>query len=689
MNRGGSQQPINGHARTPALESPEYSRAYATNGIPTSLPESAVGDRSVQGALKAAVEQLLARQEADGSWCAELEGSPILQSEYIMLLYFIGERDSERMHRLAASLRSEQIDSGGWANYPGGPAEVSTSVKAYFVLKLLGDAPDAPHMQRARREILSLDGIAASNSYTRIYLSIFGQWDWELCPAVPPEVILLPDWFPLTIYKMSSWSRGIVVPLSIIWAFKPQCEVPEHANISELIPGDATEKTVRKHRWGKGTLWGGFFYVTDFLLKFIGKLGIMPLRQKALAKAEQWIIERLEKSDGLAAIFPPIVNTIIALHCLGYSLNDKHVRSQIRELERLEVDRGPGELKIQPCFSPVWDTTNALTALLDAGLPGSHPAVVRGARWLLSKEVKLPGDWRLWYPAGEPGGWFFEYNNEFYPDADDTAEALHCLCRVEFDSDEEQQACRAAIERGLKWQFACQNPDGGWPAFDKNCDDEYLTYIPFADHNAMIDPSCCDITGRSLQALSKLGYTSESHEAGRAVDFLLASQESDGTWYGRWGINYLYGTWLAVQGLSAIGLDLSNERFRRIISWLETKQNADGGWGESAASYDDEDLRGKGESTASQTAWALMTLMDLGVTQSTALERGLEYLLTTQKDNGDWQEEAWTGTGFPRIFYLKYHMYSLYFPVMALARYQKMVTTDSHDGRKITSLLAG
>ncbi len=682
MDQRTTEQEIKNRSVFTGQQDTAYAGASRVNGsatpeltVPVNGDSPAAGSRQQQ-ALDRAVNHLLALQEADGSWCAELEGSPILQSEYIMLLYYIGERDSERLHRLAASLRAEQLTSGGWANYPGGPADVSTSVKAYFVLKLLGDLPEAEHMELAREEICRIGGIAATNSYTRIYLSIFGQWKWDLCPAVPPEVILIPDWFPLNIYKMSSWSRAIVVPLSIIWAFKPHCEVPQHANIDELKVGESQAKSARKYRWGKGTFWGGFFLVTDFLLKAIGKLGIMPLRQKALARAEEWIVQRLEKSDGVGAIFPPIINTIIAFDCLGYRKDDELQRSQIQELERLEVDRGPDQLKIQPCFSPVWDTTNALTAILDAGLPASDPAVQRAARWLLSKEVKLPGDWRLWYKGGEPGGWFFEYNNEFYPDADDTAEALHCLCRTDFDSPEESAACSAAIQRGLDWQFACQNPDGGWPAFDKNCDDEYLTYVPFADHNAMIDPSCCDITGRSLQALSKLGYTLEDSDVKRAVDFLLASQESDGTWYGRWGVNYIYGTWLAIQGLHAIGMDLSGERFQKVVGWLEKTQNSDGGWGESAASYDQPELRGDGESTASQTAWALMTLLNLDAGDSTALQRGLDYLMRTQKENGDWNEDAWTGTGFPRIFYLKYHMYSLYFPIMALARYNEYLESS-------------
>ncbi len=607
--------------------------------------------------LTAAREHLLALQTPGGYWCAELEGSPILQSEYILLLYLVGERDSARMHKLAGSLRTLQLESGGWPNFPGGPADVSTSVKAYFVLKLLGDGAEAPHMVRARGEILAMGGTAATNSFTRIYLSIFGQWHWSRCPAVPPEVILLPEVFPVNIYKMSSWSRSIVVPLSIVWAFRPVYEVPAAANIDELIASGKASKTAGELRWGKGTFWGRFFRLTDWILKAAEKLPLKPLRRKALERAEAWIVQRLEHSDGLGAIFPPIVNSIIAFRCLGYPPEHPHIQSLLHELERLEVDGG-AEMKIQPCFSPVWDTANAMTALLDAGVSPKDRAMRKGARWLLEKEVRHSGDWQLWHIKDRPGGWYFEFANEFYPDADDTAEVLSVLSRMRFGRPWEEENRAAAIQRGLDWQLACQNADGGWPAFDKDCDNEVLTFVPFADHNAMIDPSCCDITGRTLLALRQLDFQRDSLGIGNAVSYLLQAQEPDGTWYGRWGCNYIYGTWLALRGLRAAGVDLAQERFQKLMSWFEAKQNRDGGWGESPHSYDDPECKGEGPSTASQTAWALMALLDLGAIGSTAVAAGLDYLTRTQLPGGGWEEDAWTGTGFPRVFYLKYHMYA-------------------------------
>jgi len=656
------------------------SSGAALNGAPhpKSRDSSPIEASRLEAALEAARARLLSLQHPEGFWCGELEGSPILQSEYILLLYYVGERRSERMSRLAASLRNVQRSEGGWASYPGGPADVSTSVKAYFVLKLLGDSPDEPHMVRAREEILKLGGIAATNSFTRIYLSIFGQWDWARCPAVPPEVILLPERFPLNIYTMSSWSRSIVVPLSIIWAFRPVCDVPPEAGIGELTGRGEARRTARKARWGKGTFWGRIFRLVDHGLKAVEKLRLTPLRSKALEEAENWILERLAHSDGLGAIFPPIINSIIAFRCLGYPPEHPRLQALLHELEKLEVDEG-GEMKIQPCFSPVWDTANAMTALLDAGLPPDDAAMQRGARWLLDKEVRRPGDWKRWYFADRPGGWFFEFANEHYPDADDTAEVLCVLSRVRFDDPADEARRKAAISRGLGWQLACQNRDGGWPAFDKDCDDEYLTFVPFADHNAMIDPSCCDITGRTLHALRELGFDRDAVSIRHAVAYLAATREDDGTWYGRWGCNYIYGTWLALRGLRAAGIDLAGERFRNAAAWFEGKQNDDGGWGESPESYDLPGRKGLGPSTASQTAWALMALMDLEATQSPALKAGLDYLLRTQNPDGEWHEEAWTGTGFPRVFYLKYHMYALYFPLMALAHCRRWLADDDHN----------
>ncbi|MFI5181787.1 MAG: squalene--hopene cyclase [Thermoanaerobaculia bacterium] len=618
-------------------------------------------------AIEAARRYLLSIQQEDGHWCAELEGETILESEYVLTMHFLGRTAEPRVRKAAEYLRRQQLAEGGWSNHPGGPAEVSTSVKAYFVLKLVGDDPDSPHMVRARTVIQRLGGVEACNSFTKIYLAIFGQCSWSRCPAVPPELILLPDWLPFNIYKMSAWSRGIVVPLAIIWAKRPFCAVPERARIDELhVPHFHPVK----ERSPRERIWRLVFTAADHLLRGIESVGLKPLRERALRVSEAWIHERLEKSDGLGAIFPPIINTILALRCLGYESNDPRLLAQVHELERLELSDDE-TLRLQPCFSPVWDTALAIVALAESGVPADEPSLRRAARWLLDHEVSLPGDWKKSNPDGPVGGWYFEYANEFYPDTDDTAEVLTSLTRVRYPDAPAEAERVGAIERGQAWLLSMQNRDGGFGAFDRGCDLEVLTFIPFADHNAMIDPSCEDITGRALEAFHELGLP-VSHPAVRsAVRFLLERQEADGTWYGRWGVNYIYGTWLVVRGLALAGEDLRQPRYQRAAAWLRARQNADGGWGELPHSYDDPSKKGRGPSTAAQTAWTIMALVALGEGSSESVARGIEYLLREQQYDGSWKDDYWTGTGFPKVFYLRYHLYATYFPLWALSVYRK------------------
>ena len=633
---------------------------------PESAP-AAPARTSVDNAVEAAKRYLIATQAADGHWVGELEGDTILESEYVLTMHFLGRSGEERVRKAAEHLRRKQLPDGGWAIYEGGPAEVSSSVKAYFVLKLMGDDPNAPHMARARYTILSLGGIEACNSFTRIYLAIFGQCSWDDTPAVPPEIVLLPDRFIFNIYKMSSWSRGIVVPLSIIWASKPFCPVPEWAAISELhVP--RTETHVPRGR--RERYWRAFFTRIDHGFKRLEASGVTPLRKKALEACEAWIHERLALSDGLGAIFPPIINTILAFRCLGYSDDDPRLIAQVRELERLELE-DEETLHVQPCFSPVWDTALAIEALSDAGLPADDPVLLKAGRWLLDREVKEVGDWKKACPAAEPGGWYFEYANEWYPDTDDTAEVLTALSRVRFPGESEDLARQGAVARGQAWMLAMQNRDGGWGAFDKDCDNEVLTYIPFADHNAMIDPSCEDITGRALEAFHAIGVPAGHPAVRRAAAFLDAKQLPDGTWYGRWGCNYLYGSFLALRGLLHAGEDLRQPRFQQTADWIRANQNPDGGWGELPHSYDDPTTKGIGPSTPSQTAWALVTLFSTGDRDSDAVRRGVEYLLANQQYDGSWKDDHWTATGFPKVFYLRYHLYATVFSLRALALYTR------------------
>ncbi len=617
-----------------------------------------------RAAIEATQQYLIRNQHDDGHWCAELEGDTILESEYILAMHYIGRTHEDRVRKAANYIRKHALPDGGWAIYPGGAADVSASAKAYFTLKLLGDDPHAPHMTTAREVICNLGGLDATNSFTRLYLAIFGQYPWEKCPAVPPEIVLLPPWSPINLHDMSSWSRGIVVPLAVIWAHKPHCPVPEHANIPELRVDGA------EHEYKMTGKWSAFFMTIDTTLKAVENTHLTPLREKALKACERWMVGHFDKSDGIGAIFPPIVNSIIALRCFGYNNDHPLTQSQIAELEKLEIDEDD-TVRLQPCFSPVWDTAYVMHALLESGLDSKHPALVKAGEWILGKEVRVAGDWRIKSPHAKPGGWYFEYNNDFYPDMDDTFEVLTTLGRMTFPDEATEKQKQDAMQRAVDWITAMQNTDGGWGAFDRGCDKEFLTQIPFADHNAMIDPSTSDITARGVEALTFLGYGRNHPMVSRALQFLMKEQEPDGTWFGRWGVNYIYGTWLALCAYQAAGEDVQQTSVQRAAKWLRSIQNLDGGWGESPKSYEDSEHKGKGPSTASQTAWALMGLMATGDYDSLSVQRGVAYLLQTKRPDGSWFDEHWTGTGFPCVFYLHYHYYAIYFPLMALAIYSK------------------
>ena len=645
---------------------------------PDQQPVSKTIDRlaQVRQSVRRGRQYLLDLQEPDGHWCAELEGDTILESEYVLLLHYLGRTDEDRVRKAANFLRAKQLPDGGWAGYPGGGAELSTSVKAYFVLKLVGDDPDLPHMERAREVICRKGGLHACNSFTKIYLSIFGQYEWAKSPGVPPELVLLPLWFPINIYDMSSWSRAIVVPLSIIWAHKPTCPVPEHASIEELLV-ENTRRAVPQ--FSRASLlhhgWSAFFQTLDRLHKGMERWHLMPLRSRALKAAEEWILPRLEKSDGLGAIFPPIVNTIIALRCLGYPEDHPLIQAQVRELEKLEIEEDD-TLRLEPCKSPVWDTALSINALGESGVAEDKAKLERAVEWLLSKEVKDVGDWKIKNPRASTGGWYFEYANEFYPDCDDTAQILSAVAKLRPLSGDLEERYSEASERALSWLVSMQNRDGGWASFDKNCNKEFLTYVPFADHNAMIDPSTTDITARALEALSANGYDLSSEVVRRGVAFIRRLQRPDGTWYGRWGCNYIYGTWLALSGLRAAGEDLTEPWAQSAAEWFRSCQNSDGGWGELPDSYADSSRKGIGPSTAAQTSWALLALMSTGDRDSDNLKKGVEYLLVHQKDDGSWKDEWWTGTGFPEVFYLDYHLYATYFSLLALETHRKVAAAN-------------
>jgi len=644
------------------LQKPVHSKLRKTHGY------FSAQDPALHAAIEQSSQYLLGLQKDDGHWCGELGADSTLESDYVMFMHYLGDVDLDKQERLVRYVLSLQCEDGGWNIYPGGPSEINATIKAYTALRLYGMQQDDPILTNARDVILQLGGIPACNTYTTIYLALIGGIEWEDCPCIPPEILFLPDFFYINIYEMSSWSRAILVPLSIIYAHKPVHRPFPGFNMNELFPFSQGELLAGRQpqNW-----WDKFFMGVDSTLKALERSPVKPLRNKALRMAENWLLDHFQNSDGLAAIYPGMMNAIIALDCLGYDSDHPVFRRELGKFKELEYPTGK-YLKMQPCFSPVWDTAISAFALAQAGLDVDHEALRKAGDWMVKNEVRYKGDWTVTVPGLEPGGWAFEYQNEFYPDIDDTAMVLLALDRIQ-TNDPEKTA--AAMERGINWVLGMQSDNGGWGAFDKNNQKEILSKVPFADHNAMLDPPSVDVTGRILEMLGVRGYTADHPSVQKGLRYLRREQELDGSWYGRWGVNYIYGTWQTLRGLGALGIEETQPMVRRATTWLKSVQNDDGGWGESCLSYDDPTTKGQGVSTPSQTAWAIMAFVAAGDLQAVELHRGLRYLVETQNVDGSWDETVFTGTGFPKVFYLAYTMYRNYFPLMALGEYQRAVAS--------------
>lgn len=626
---------------------------------------------TVDTAIERAQHFLLSTQAPDGHWVGELEANSTITSEYLLFCHLTDRVDRERERKMVTYLRGHQLPDGGWSLYEGGPSNLSATIKAYFAMKVAGVPPDDPAMAAARALIRQRGGLVEADVFTKILLALFGEYEWSGIPAMPVEIMLLPRWSYFNLLEVSYWSRTVIVPLLILMDVKPVRRLSEAWRLDELWPVPRHRASLRFHRVPrpfspKTFLWKNFFIGVDDCLKGWERLGPRPLRARAVEAARRWLEERLAVPGGLGGIFPAMTNAVLALRTLGYPDDHPLIRGQIKDIEALGVETAHS-LHYQPCVSPVWDTALAANALIESGLPADHPQLRRAAEWLMDKQITVPGDWQVKRPHAPPGGWPFQYHNDFYPDLDDTAMALMALEKTTGLDPERRQR---SIERGLAWFLGMQGSDGGWGSFDADNNRLIFNNIPFADHGALLDPSTEDLTGRGLELLGALGFGPDHPAARRALAFIRRTQAADGSWHGRWGVNYIYGTWSVLRGLAAIGEDRSRPYVRRAVAWLLSRQNADGGWGETLASYDDPALAGRGDSIPSQTAWALLALFAAGHAEGPEVDKGIRYLVATQAESGAWEDPLWNGTGFPRVFYLKYHFYAKYFPVWALGAYR-------------------
>jgi squalene-hopene/tetraprenyl-beta-curcumene cyclase len=665
-----------------SLDSPISHDASETAAVsPANEPAAAVAagaaatqpTATLDAAVTRATDAILAAQRPDGHWVYELEADATIPAEYVLLTHYLGEEPNvELEQKIARYLRRIQLSNGGWPLFTDGALDVSASVKAYFALKMIGDPEDADHMRRAREAILAHGGAEASNVFTRVLLALFGVVSWYAVPMMPVEIMLLPQWFPFHLSKVSYWARTVIVPLLVLNAKRPVARNPRGVRIDELFRGAPVTTGLSPRAPHQHQGWFAFFRGVDNVLRLIDGLFPKYTRERAVKAAVAFVDERLNGEDGLGAIFPAMANSVMMYDVLGYPADHPSRAIARQSLDKLLVITDD-EAYCQPCLSPVWDTSLVAHALLETGEPRAEQAAERGLQWLRPLQIlDVRGDWISRRPDVRPGGWAFQYANAHYPDVDDTAVVVMAMQRsaalTESNVDDE------AIARAREWVVGMQSSDGGWGAFEPENTQYYLNNIPFSDHGALLDPPTADVSGRCLSMLAQLGeLPANSEPARRAYDYMLKEQESDGSWYGRWGMNYIYGTWTALCSLNAAGMTHDDPRMKRAAQWLVSIQNDDGGWGEDGTSYK-LDYRGyeRAPSVASQTAWGLLGLMAAGCVEHPAVARGVEYLLREQREHGLWDEARFTATGFPRVFYLRYHGYRKFFPLWALARYRQL-----------------
>jgi len=632
---------------------------------------------ALEESVARAADAILADQHPEGYWLYELEADATIPAEYVLLVHYLGETPKPELEaKIARYLRRIQRADGGWPLFTDGAMDVSATVKAYFALKMIGDLPEAEHMQRARRAIIAAGGAEKSNVFTRILLALFGVVSWRAVPMMPVEITLLPEWFPFHLSKVSYWARTVIVPLLVLNAKRPKARNPKGVRIDELFFDAPVNAGMAARAPHQHQGWFVLFRCVDAVLRVADPLFPRHTRQRAIEAAVRFVDERLNGEDGLGAIFPAMANSVMMYDVLGYPEDHPNRAIARKSIEKLLIiDEAPnGEAYCQPCLSPIWDTSLVAHALLEAGTPQARAAVSRGLDWLVPLQIlDVRGDWISRRPNIRPGGWAFQFANPHYPDVDDTAVVAMAMERA--DRENGTALYGEAISRGREWVVGMQSSDGGWGAFEPENTQYYLNNIPFSDHGALLDPPTVDVSGRCLSMLAQLGeMPATSEPAKRSLDYILRGQERDGSWYGRWGLNYIYGTWTALCALNAAGLPPADSRIQRAADWLISIQNADGGWGEGGESYK-LDYRGyeAAPSTASQTSWALLGLMAAGFVDHPAVAKGVQYLQAEQREHGLWDETRFTATGFPRVFYLRYHGYRKFFPLWALARYRNMM----------------